>query len=202
MRRSGSGVGRSGSTMLVGCGAAGAEWVTPGIWTSCSSRSGGGSSICDGPSTRTATAGRVFKVAGGVCSVVTKARDGERAALFQQHVPPVPICQRRPVQDDTPVTGPTGWVQEKRGAALCAMPLVAATWPLSIQATDTFQIDPSWMDLIRTREQGAEDATHCTTGRATGCRSASTTRRLSSGACPVSSPGSPALYFVRRAGQC
>ena len=39
MRRSGSGVGRSGSTMLIGCGAAGAAWATLGIWTSCSSRS-------------------------------------------------------------------------------------------------------------------------------------------------------------------
>jgi len=91
---------------------------------------------------------------GARCSVVTTARDGARAAPSQQHVPPVPICQRRLVQDDTPVTGPTGWVQEKRGGAPCAMPLVAATWPLSIQATDTFQIDPSWMDLIRTREPG------------------------------------------------
>ena len=55
MRRFGSGVGRSGSTTLAGCDAAGAAWATRGIWTSSSPSSTGGSSICGGPWTRTAT---------------------------------------------------------------------------------------------------------------------------------------------------
>jgi len=42
MRRFGSGVGRSGSTTLVGYGAAVAARATPGIWPNCSSRSRGG----------------------------------------------------------------------------------------------------------------------------------------------------------------